>query len=185
MIQTLEQILEQVSIDYDFTTSIVSSASSEYSRRVALANRAADKWASTRQYQWPELLQSTTVTADGSANVAMPSGFSPNNVILTGGGSILAGGVYFTLIPYNAINAYPDTEPVVYFTGNPASGYYLTFSSAIENGVSIPVDYFTTDLATNTSGTSQEKLVVSTDKTKCPRPMYIVYSILADLFRVD
>lgn len=183
--QTLDDILEEVAVDYEFSTTY-STTSTEYTRRRRLANRYASEWASRRQYRWAELLTTTTITADGTTTLDLPSDFSPGNMILHNDGTFTFGETPYTIINSGDLYRYTQSgDFTVYFTGNPASGYSLTFNTAPPNGTAIDITYYSTDTATDSLGVSQAELEGGGDKTKCPRPRFIVYNILAALFRVD
>jgi len=183
---TLNDLLTEISLDFDTSASVPSSSSSEYARRVKLINRFERLWARELNYKWADLAKSTTLTiTSGNSTATMPTDFKYGNIILTGSGEVKIGSSYYRMVSKDQVLDFETNQTIAWITGNDAAGYTFNIQPTATGTLTVTLDYFTTYLATNASLTEQAVLSADTDITKCPDPYFIVYSALAVLYKAD
>jgi hypothetical protein len=180
---TLNDLQVQIALDFDSYATAPSITNPEWARRVLLINRYEKEWARMRNFRWTGLFtQQTLSTVVGQAYVNLATDFVLGNEVVDADGMIDIGNLAYKMIDFNNNDL---IDHYVYITGNEQAGFKLNIyptPSAI-NSFSLP--YYSTNLATNAAGTAQTVLALGTDITRCQDPMYIVYMVLADLFKVD
>lgn len=180
----LTQLQTRISARFDQVGGTISETSGEWTRRTTLINDAARKWAKITR--WVQLLTTTTLTTTASQNyVDLPSGAEYGNLILPSDQMIKLNNLYYSLVPYDVAKSKDDSDYYMYILGDPINGYKLYINPTPSDAYSFDLAYYTTELATDSSGTSQEELTTGTDITKCPDPDYLVYGTLMELFLID
>lgn len=186
MATTLDDIQVGIAIDFDSSADAPATSNSEYTRRLKLINRSEKKWARAFNYRWPELFTSTTLTTTaGQAYVSLPSDFEFGNLVIAPDGEIKIGDLWYKLITKDYKDVHYDSAYLCWITGNPSAGYRLNIQPTPTDQVSIPLNYYSNYLATNTSGTDQALLSTGTDKTKISDADFLVYDVLAQLYKDD
>jgi hypothetical protein len=182
---TLQEIQEAISVEHDFTTATENVDSQEYKRRTNMINRAAHDWARAKNHNWTELFKETDLTTTGAATLTLPADFSFRNLSTRWSGSISIGDLEYSFVSPHEKQNFEDTTQIIWLTGNPSNGYTLNIQPTPDSGETLNLRYFSTNLATDTSGTDQAELVLGTDVTKCPDPEYMVMAVLATLFKTN
>lgn len=183
---TLSELLTEISLDYDASSSTPSTSSTEYARRVKLINRFERAWARELNYKWNDLLKSSTVTiTSGNSSASLPSDFKFGNIVTNEAGEVKIGNSYYQLVRKDEVGSFDTDSRLCWVTGNDAQGYTINIQPTATDNLSVTLDYFTTNLAATSAGVEQPVLVDGTDESKCPDPYYIVYSALGVLYKAD
>lgn len=183
---TLADLQTEITAIFDQAGGSIDSSTNEYTRRTTLLNRALRNWAETKSYTWRELIKSTTLTTTPSQSyVDLPSDYKYGHLLLPQNQRLKVGNDSYQLLEYgDAINQ-GSSVYYLYITGNQGAGYRLNINPTPTEALNIPISYYSNELATNTSGTSQAKLVSSTDIPKCPSSDYLIYKTVAEMFLID
>jgi hypothetical protein len=188
---TLNDILVEISLDFDFTTSTPPTTSQEHSRRVKLINRFERELGRFKAYKWRFLQKSTSLsTTPNVATVSLPSDMSYNGAEIAQDGYVrfLDGNsntTYYQLVTLDQVKTFETSEKLVWITGNEAVGYTLNINPTPTDTYTIPLNYFSKYLATDSGLTPKEVMTASTDITLIPNPMYLVYKTLMILNKTD
>lgn len=183
---TLADLQDQIALDFDQDSTAPDSTTGEYQRRTKLLNRFLEIWASERNYQWTDLYTTTSLTTTpDQAYITLPTGIEKKNIITSPSGVIRINEYDYTLVNAEDINSLESESRYCYLTGNNAQGLKLYINPVPTDTLTFTIQYYSTALATTTDGTDQNNLSISTDIVKCPDPFYLVYSVLAVLFKTD
>lgn len=183
---THAELQTAISTHIDFSSTAPTEGSEDYNRRKELLNQAANKWARLGKWRWKELYTTATLTTTASQTyIDMPSDYQAGSLVVPSTGNIKIGSTYFRFVNIDEEQDYVDTYPKVFVYGNKAQGYKLDIEPTPTGAESGDIIYYSSHLATDTDGTSQANLSASTDKTKCPDGMYLVYWVLAVLYGTD
>lgn len=176
-----------IAVDFDSSATPPSSSNSEYSRRQVLINRSVLKWAKERDYRWPHLYRNTTLTTTPNvAYVDLPDDFEWGNMIASKSGQLTINGVQYEVISLDQKLTRESSDYYVFIAGNPAEGYKLYINPTPSAALSIPLEYYSTYLAMDATGTTHKKeLLLDTDISKCPDEIFPVVDTLAQLYKDD
>lgn len=185
MITTLDDIQKEIALDFDSSPTAPASTDSEYSRRTGIINRFERIWG--EKAFWKELEKNTTLnTVANTSTVDLPSDCENGRLALSMEGHIKIGSSWHLVIDQTEKGNYESTDRIAWITGNPATGYTLNIQPTPTEVLDIPLVYYSTSLATDTTGTTEKSVLVeASDITKCPNRYYLVNSVLAVLFKVD
>ena len=141
MALTLEQILQRVGgyVDQDTTTP----TGTDLTSRTNYVNRAYNEWAAS--YDWEQLTQATTLTADGASNVsfALPSTYrKPMSSINYYSAKVPQ---QYAIIPRNErfdVSRWSNynNNKVAWIDGDPSNGHSITTYKGFASGVSLVMD---------------------------------------------
>lgn len=184
---TLDDIQTEIAADFDSSATAPASTNSEYARRLVLINRAVRLWATERNGRWPELATTTSLsTTANQAYVTLPSDCGIGCIDLSEAGEIEINAIKYKMVNFDQRKSYTSTSRILWVTVNEGgAGYRLNIQPTPTSVVAFNLDYYSNKLATSTGGTSQEKLSISTDITKCPDMQYIVFYTLGQLYKDD
>lgn len=186
MAYTLNDIMVEIALDFDFTSDLPPTTSSEYARRIKLINRYERQWARGMNGKWSSLRLSTTLsTVANTATVSLPTDFNMNGLMLTSVGGIVIGDSEYLFIDASQKNNYVDAQKICWITGNQVIGYTLNISPTPDSVMTIYLDYFTSNLAYDSTNVGKAVMTDLTDITKCPDASFIINSVLGDLYKVD
>ena len=182
----LQTIQDRIAARFDYSSTAVSSSSNEWDRRTRLINIAAEDWADARNGSWRSLLTTVSLTpVEGLTYVNLPSDYEHGRGLLAKDTTIAIGGAYFPAMEYDEIMTLPDGVYACWITGNAGAGYRLNFTVAPSSTSSFNFSYYSSQLATNVSGTSIAELTTGTDITKCKDGNYLVSWVLGELYVID
>jgi hypothetical protein len=182
----LQGLQTRMTAIFDQAGGSIDPSSGEFTRRTTLLNESLKKWASIKAYTWRELVTTDTLTTvNGQSYVELPDSYKFGNLILPQNGLLTIGADKYPVLEYgDAINR-GTAEHFVYVTGNPGGGYRLNISPTPTEVLSIPISFYSEDLATDSSGVSKLELSDLTDIPKCPNENWLVYNTLAQMFLID
>lgn len=184
---TLDDIQNQIALDFDSSSSALASTNSEYSRRTKLINRYERLWAERKSYAWNALLKEDEITLSANTtSVNLPAGFINNSLQLSQDGRIKIGESWYLFVRRDQADTYESNAQVCYLLGDEILGYTLNVKYSSTENRTVYCNYFTNKLAVATDATTEKALMaLTTDYTKCPNPYYLVYSVLATLYKSD
>lgn len=188
MSTTLNDVLRDISLVIDYTSSTPSSNDSEYQRRIYFVNMAERYWAEANNYRWRELFKNDTLTTTaGQEYVTLETDVSFNNIVLGSDGTITINGRKYTVIEFTEKQKFENTGiPVAYILGNPVQGWKLYLDPTPDGAYTFDLPYYTTNLAYATGGiTEKEVMTTSTDLTKCSIPRFLGFYALSHLLKND
>lgn len=186
MSYTLSDILTEISLDFDFTSDLPPTTSSEYTRRVKLINRYERKWAQAMGGKWDTLRLSTTLSTTANVStVTLPTDLTLNGLLLTETGAITIGSYEYLLVSFDQKDNYMAYDRICWISGNPIIGLTLNISPTPDSTMSIELNYFTTNLAYDSTNVGKAVMTTVTDVTKCPDAQYIIAGVLSDLYKTD
>jgi hypothetical protein len=183
---TLGEIQTAISVEYDFTTATEPVTSEEYKRRTKIINRFEKKWKRAKNSNWVELYETTTLpTTVGVSTISLPSDFTFRGMAIKKSGFITVGTIPYPFLLPNEVQNLSAQDQAVWLTGNPQAGYKLNIQPTPTEVVDIVLNYYTNNLATDSTGTGKEVMTDQTDITKVPDPEYLILSALGVLFKTD
>lgn len=180
---TLAEIQEQIALDLDSASSAPATTDPEYIRRRKLINRYERAFFARRNNVWSVLLKESSVsTTANQSYVDIPADCVGGTLALSQDGYVKIGDVYYRLVRRDEVG---ENEYVCYVTGNISEGYNLNIVPTPESVETVYLRYYSSYYATDTSGTDKAVMTEATDITKCPNPYYIVFAVIAEVFKID
>ncbi|RMD45208.1 MAG: hypothetical protein D6831_03855 [Aquificota bacterium] len=179
---TLQDILEKIHALYEGDTSYPSEGSEDWNFRLKLVNNAIDEWAYVEGVYWKELFKNLSDATDGDKTATTsttaynaPSDFRFISSFVQITDSNGSKTLYGMVRPDEVLKTQKTTpsSKVFYITGNPSTGYKINILNPIDGTISY--SYYKTPAS----------LSSSTDKPEMSNPMYIVYSVVAQLYELD
>lgn len=180
---TLDDIQQEIALDFDNTSTIPTSTTIEYTRRTKLINRFERLWRSKKMGKWSPLYTTAPLSTTGSQSyVTLPVGYEKGTGSIDKTGFITIGTTHYNLVNPDDVGDFDTTTPLVWITGNNAVGFKLNVQPTPTGVTAFNFSYFTNMTATDTTGvTDKSVLTINTDKTKIPNPYYLVYSVISVL----
>lgn len=180
---TLAEIQDQIALDADNASSAPATTDTEYIRRTKLINRYERAFFARRNNIWSVLLKESEVsTTANQSYIEIPADCISGTLSLTQDGYVVIGDVHYKLVRRDEVG---ENQYVCYVTGNQSNGFHLNIVPTPESVVTVYLKYYSNYYATDTSGTDKAVMSISTDVTKCPNPLYIIFATLAEIFKVD
>lgn len=178
---TLDEILKKIHIKYEGDTSYPTVGEEDYEIRLEKVNQAIDEWAYLDDTYWTELFTNLSDAVDGDKTATTsqtqydaPSDFRFISSFLTITDS--SGNNYFyTYIRPDKVLSVQENDPsgkYFYITGKP-SAYKINILNPIDG--TINYSYYKTPT----------HLSQPTDVPEMSNPLFIVYSVVADLYELD
>lgn len=180
MSTTLSGIQAEISASFDESGTPISTSSSEWERRKLFIRAAEREFRDAKR--WRFRLKTTTLTASGSTGTDLPSDFKVGYLEVDKAGMIQVGDNFYKLLNYSEKLTKPTDAYVCWVSGDEVAGFELNFSPTIAAGTSIPIQYYSLNMATSTGGTEQEFLDLTSDITLIPNPYFLVARALEKLF---
>jgi hypothetical protein len=115
--------------------------------------------------------------------VDLPSDFDVPSI--TSSGYVYIGDRPYAVTNIKDAQDIPAINKYVYVYGNAPQGYKLHINPTPDEDADIVLDYFSTYYAVDNAGDDVSVLTSDDDKTKCPRPDFIVFDVLAFLYKSD
>lgn len=168
---TVDQAQSRIASILDQNENASDVASTDYSLRLEFINKRERQWAEIGR--WPELYREYYTTSSGSATVALPADFRFEAGFPR---SYVNGQNYeFPIVKGEEVRQYSSSDNYAVKTGNPNTGYFLTFNPAPASGATVFVNYY----GSPTSLASPANLIT------CPNPDYIVAGVIADVWEAQ
>lgn len=188
MASTLEDIQVDIAVDFDSSATSPATTNSEWSRRTSLINRAERMVGKALRWRWPWLFKTNTSlsTVAGTSTVSLPVDFRPTGLVLDAGGNLWIGSTPYRMVSVREKQDFDSTARICWITGNDVVGYTLNVQPTPSDVQVVSLNYYSFYLATDSAGTTEkEVMVLSTDKTKIPSPLYLSLYTLSQLFKDD
>ena len=183
---TLTELQTRISARFYQAGNTLSSTTTEWARRRTLLNAAAREWDRKAKGAWPQLRKSVTLSTAPSQNyVDLPSDFKYGRMLLPESEFVKIGEEYYPLYQFDYTQSLDSSLKYLYISGNGQAGYRLNINPTPNAVLDLTFSYYSTNLATNASGTEQTELSLETDITLCPDPDFLVAHALMEMFSVD
>lgn len=179
---TQTQIQAAIHSLYEGDNDTPSEGSDDWNLRQSISNAAINRWEHEDGTFWAELWTKLEDAADGDTTTTAatytydcPSDFkNPGGyvrLIDSDGGS-----TYYSVIPVDKVQLYDNQDKnIVYFTGNPSSGYKLNFLDTHDAGLTISYEYYKT----------ADTLSAAASVPEMSDPYFIVYFVISRLYKQD
>jgi hypothetical protein len=179
----LSEIHDEIALDIDFSSTAPSSDTTEYARRTKYINRWERFIRQAKGGKWKFLEKSTTLTTTPSQDyVNLPATYTRGSSLVDPAGYITINNILYKLVESDEKDIRNSTDYICWIRGSDAEGYKLYIQPTPSSAQSFTLRYYTSQMATDTLGTTEkEVLVLSTDITKIPNPYIIVYGVESDL----
>lgn len=183
---TLQEIQTAISARFDQSGSTISSNTTEWSRRLTLINQAEDTVRGFLRGQWSFLLTSATLsTTANQGYINLPSDYERGSLAVANSGLLTINEIFYKFKGYIDTLNYLATDYAVWIKGNNSQGFKLYIQPTPGAVYSVPINYYTNQMATDEDGIDLKKLTNPTDITKIPDPYYIVDWVVGELFLID
>lgn len=183
---TLAEIQEQIALDVDNSSSAPSATDTEYIRRRKIINRYERLFFTRRNHIWNLLLKEAEVpTVAQQSYVAVPADCAEGRLNLSNDGYIKIGNNWYRFINRHEVDNKYDGEKICYITGNNPDGFVLNISPTPDSVETVYLRYYSNYFAVDAAGDGKAVMTETTDETKCPSPFYIIFSTIAEIFKVD
>jgi hypothetical protein len=182
----LTELQTRITAIFDQAGGSIDSSSSEYTRRKTLLNKSLRKWALEKGYTWRQLIETTTLNTVADQNyVDLPSDYKYGNLLIPQSQRLTVGAEQYPVVEIGDALNRNTADFYIYISGNPGTGYRLNINPTPTVVASIPLNYYTSNLATDSLGVSRAELTDGTDISKCPSDDFLVYDTVADMFLID
>lgn len=176
MSTTLTDIQTEISAAFEQSGTPISNTSSEWDRRKYMLRAAEREFKA--QKKWKFRLKTAVLTATGTVDVALPSDCKMSSLSFDKTGYLTVGGNAYKLINYSEKLNYLTDSKFCWITGNESIGFSINFQPTLASGISVPIQYYSNNLATDSGGTEQEFLNLPSDITLIPNPSFLVFRAL-------
>lgn len=167
---TVDEILKSIHRKYEGDVNYPTSGE-DFDLRMGLINDAILEWESTENTRWKELITKKTGTTDGSNEIACPTDFVDIISQLKIGGS-----VYGFIQPDEARRLLmAGSKGKFFFISGSPSAYKINVNPTPE--ANLLYEYYYYRRAPMVSSVNDEVVV--------PKPLFIIYSVLARLYELD